>query len=99
MTTRILTELCSVPTAPFAEQHVIEYVARFVKARPRLQLKRDRFSNLLIELPGRRAGQKSVSRRLVFVAHMDHPGMVAKRMIDRTMLLADFYGCVEHDFV
>ena len=45
---RILKELCSVPTAPFAEQQVVSYVERFVKARPALKLSRDRFGNLLI---------------------------------------------------
>ncbi|HVT89276.1 MAG TPA: hypothetical protein VHD56_10520 [Tepidisphaeraceae bacterium] len=93
---RILRELCSVPTAPFAEQRVIEWVERFVAARPALKLSRDRFNNLLLELPGR---SRSKSPRLVFVAHMDHPGMVAGRMIDSKTLRANFHGGVLSEYV
>jgi endoglucanase len=37
--------------------------------------------------------------RLVFVAHMDHPGFVARKMIDSRTLLADFFGGVLSDYV
>ena len=93
---KILTDLCSVPTAPFAEHFVIDFVRRFVKNRPKLKLSQDRFKNLLIELPARGS---SKSPRLVFVAHMDHPGFVARRMIDSRTLLANFYGGVLDDYV
>src|SRR3974377_1176343 len=86
---KILSELCSVPTAPYAEHRVIQFVEKFVANRPKLRLMRDRFHNLFIELPG-----KSKGPRLVFVAHMDHPGFVARRMIDSRTLLADFHGGV-----
>ena len=46
---QLLAELCSVPTAPFVERHVVEFVEQFVKARRSLRLSRDRFGNLLIE--------------------------------------------------
>ena len=46
---KILTELCSIPTAPFAESHVVGYVERFVAARPSLVLSRDKSGNLLIQ--------------------------------------------------
>ena len=93
---KILKELCSIPTAPFAEHFVIDYVRRFVAARPKLKLSRDRFANLLIELPSR---GKSKLPRLVFVAHMDHPGFVARKMIDARTLQADFYGGVLRDYL
>ena len=96
---KILQELCSVPTAPFAEQHVVRYVERFVKARPALRLSRDRFGNLLVELKGR-----SRAPRLVFTAHMDHPGFVADHY-PRTrlrppnrLLAARFHGWVLPEF-
>ena len=55
---KLLTEVCSIPTAPFAEQHVVRYVERFVAARPKLKLSRDRHGNLLIELQaGKRKSQ------------------------------------------
>ena len=94
MTTRILTQLCSVPTAPFAEHFVVDYVKQFVAGRPRLRLSADRFGNLLIELPAR-----SKSPRWVFTAHIDHPGCVAERMIDARTLRAAFRGGVYMKFV
>src|SRR5438552_6856972 len=91
---KILQQLCSVPTAPFAEQHVIRYVERFVRERRRLKLSRDRYGNLLIELP---AGRRNAPRT-VFSAHMDHPGFVASRMLDRRTLEASFYGWVMPEY-
>jgi endoglucanase len=90
---KILEELCSVPTAPFAEQHVVRYVERFVERRRGLRLSRDRFGNLLVELKG-----TSRSPRWVFAAHMDHPGFVAARMLDACTLQAAFRGWVMEEF-
>ena len=91
---RILKEMCSLPTAPFAEERVIEYVEQFVRLRPRLKLSRDRFGNLLIELPGRNRRMP----RWVFTAHMDHPGFVAERMLDDRTLRAAFRGGVRGEY-
>jgi len=96
---KILTELCSVPTAPFAEQHVVAYVERFVKARPALRLARDRFGNLLVELKG-----TSKPPRWVFTAHMDHPGFVAdhhprtRLKAPNRLLAARFHGWVMPEY-
>ena len=95
---RILTELCSVPTAPFAEERVIRYIERFVNERPKLVLRRDRFNNLLIQ-PRTVGKSKRAERRLVFVAHMDHPGLIVKRMIDGTTVDAYFRGGVLSELV
>jgi putative aminopeptidase FrvX len=89
---KILSELCSVPTAPFVEDRVVAYAEAFVKARPRLKLSRDRYGNLLIELPSKKSGKKLP--RWVFTAHMDHPGMVSKAMLDSKTVDADFRGWV-----
>ena len=86
----ILKELCSIPTAPFLEHRVVEYVERFVKARRRLKLSRDAHGNLLIELAGRKKGQP----RWVFGAHMDHPGFITRGMVDRRTVECDFRGFV-----
>ena len=67
----------------------------FVRARQRLKLSRDRFGNLLLSLPAR--GKSRVSR-WVFTAHMDHPGFVARRMIDARTLEDNFYGGVKAEF-
>ncbi|MEA2735687.1 MAG: hypothetical protein QOE14_2138 [Humisphaera sp.] len=93
---KILTEVCSIPTAPFAEQNVVAYVERFVAARPKLKLSRDRAGNLLIEL---RPQKKTNQPRWIFAAHMDHPGFVADRMLDDRTLAAHFRGWVHIDYV
>ena len=93
---KILTELCSVPTAPFAEGRVVEYVERFVEARRGLKLSRDPTGNLLIELPASKAQRKLP--RWVFAAHMDHPGFVAREMTDGRTIDAYFRGGVLADY-
>ena len=92
----ILQQLCSIPTAPFVEARVVRYIEQFVAARRRLRLSRDRFGNLLIELPARAGGTRTP--RWVFTAHMDHPGFIARRMVDRRTLEADFRGGVDKDY-
>lgn len=91
---KILHELCSTPTAPFAEKKVIDYVKAFAAKRRRLRLARDRWGNLLLELRGRGRGP-----RWVFAAHMDHPGFVAERRVDRNTLEARFHGGVLSEYV
>jgi putative aminopeptidase FrvX len=90
----LLKSLCSVPTAPFAEGRVAQFVADFAAKRKNLSLRSDRFGNLLIELKTR-----SRLPRWVFTAHMDHPGFVAKKMVDARTLTAAFRGWVKVDFV
>ena len=91
----ILNELCAVPTAPFVEGRVVQYAEDFVAARKGLKLSRDRTGNLLIELPGKKRNLP----RWVYTAHMDHPGMVSRAMIDRKTLEADFRGWVLADYL
>ena len=94
MNLKLLHEFCSLPTAPFAEGRVVEYVQRFAKQR-RLKLSRDDAGNLLIELPTR-----SRDPRWIFAAHMDHPGFVATRMRgDGRTLDAAFRGWVMAEYV
>ena len=92
---QILKELCSVPTAPFVERHVVAYVEAFVKQRRKLRLSRDPHGNLLIELPGRKRGLP----RWVFGAHMDHPGFVTRGMLDPDTVECDFRGWVLAEYV
>ena len=93
---KLLTELCSIPTAPFAEQHVVRYIERFVAARKKLRLSRDRHGNLLIELA---RTSKKKQPRWVFAAHMDHPGFVATKMLDCRTVEAAFRGWVQIDYI
>lgn len=95
MSTKLLADLCSVPTAPFAEHRVAHFVERFAAKRPKLVLSGDTFGNLLLELKGTGDPAKP---RWVFTAHMDHPGFVAKRMLDDGLLEAAFHGWVLADF-
>lgn len=91
---RVLHELCSIPTAPFAEHDVARYAEEFVRKRKRLKLSRDRFGNLLIE----RVGTKKAGARWMFTAHMDHPGFVAGNMTDARTLAAAFRGGVRAEY-
>ncbi len=90
---KLLKEITSLPTAPFAEDHVIAYVKKFVVARPRLKLRKDSVGNLLIDLPGTVGKQ-----RWVFSAHMDHPGFRAIDMLDTRTVRASFNGFVVNEF-
>lgn len=92
---RLLTELCSLPTAPFIEDRVIAYVERFARQRRRLALSRDRSGNLMLELPG----STRTRPRLVFVAHMDHPGLVADTLQPPRRLSAYFRGGVYGEYL
>jgi endoglucanase len=94
--TRLLREVCSIPTAPFVEHRVVRYVEEFVAAHRRLSLSRDRVGNLLVTLEPR---TRSPMPRWIFAAHMDHPGFVAGRMVDARTLEATFRGWVHVDFV
>lgn len=100
MSKRDLKTLCDVvnlPTAPFVEQHVIDYIRRFVATRPALRLRSDRFGNLLVqyEPTGRRRATK---RPVLFAAHMDHPGFVATEMVGTKRLRASFRGWVKASY-
>jgi endoglucanase len=77
---------------------VAQYVQRFVAARPRLGLTRDRSGNLLIEIRRAAPGTRPTAR-WVFAAHMDHPGLIADKMADRQTLEAHFRGGVHTDYV
>lgn len=92
---KLLHEFCSLPTAPFVEDRVVAYVERFVEQRRKLRLSRDPQGNLLVELPG----TKRDLPRWVFGAHMDHPGLVTRGMVDRKTVECDFRGWVLKPFL
>lgn len=90
MSLDLLKHLTAIPTAPFAEHRVIEWVLHWTKTRKRLHVSRDDAGNMLIELPGASRGP-----RLVMVAHLDHPGFTAQEMEDKKTLRARFNGGVQ----
>src|SRR5438045_1377544 len=96
---KLLAEVCSVPTAPFAEQFMVRYIEHFVAARPKLRLTRDAAGNLLIELPTKERSRRGRGPRWIFAAHLDHPGFVAGKMVDDRTLEAAFRGWVQIDYV
>ncbi len=91
----LLTELCAIPTAPFREHLVMAWVETFARKRRSLKFSRDGFGNTLLIRQARKA---SAGPRLIFVAHLDHPGMVSREMIDKKTLAADFRGGVMASF-
>ena len=90
---RLLKDLVNLPTAPFVEVGVIDYIRRFAARRPALKLSADRFGNLRIRYTPKRSGPR-VARPILFAAHMDHPGFCATKMIDRQHVRADWRGWV-----
>ena len=88
---RILREMLSIPTAPFAEHRVIDYIARFCDKRRHLNLTRDRAGNVLVRV---RVGKRVVKRPVCITAHLDHPGFVADRMTAKDYLRAFWRGGV-----
>jgi putative aminopeptidase FrvX len=85
---KTLSDLCSVPTAPFVEAKVQAFVRDWAGER-KLPVSQDRHGNLLISLGKPRPD----ARRLVLSAHMDHPGFVSAAQ-DGRLLNAHFRGGV-----
>lgn len=88
----LLTELTALPTAPFNESAVLQFVRDWAKAR-RFRITADKSGNLLIERPTR-----STQPRLVLVAHADHPGFVTLDMPNKRTLRARFHGYVKPSY-
>lgn len=86
---RYLLELTSLPTASGREDRVVEWVQRWKKGRTDVQLRRDRFGNVMLQ---RAKGRKT--HPIVFAAHMDHPAFVVAAVRDARTVEADFRGGV-----
>jgi len=87
--------MLALPTAPFAEHLVIDYVRRFCAARPGVTVKADASGNLLAHL---RRGTRGIPRPVCLTAHLDHPGFVAERMLGRGRLRATWRGGVPPEY-
>ncbi len=92
---RRLREMLAIPTAPFAEHLVVEYIRRFCASRAPLKLKNDSAGNLLVHV---RRGSRNVLRPVCITAHLDHPGFVSDRMISRKRLCAFWRGGVPSEY-
>ena len=65
-----LKDIVSLPTAPFREHHVQNYIREFAAAH-NFTLKSDKYGNILLHYPGT---GKQKADPWVIQAHMDHPG-------------------------
>ena len=92
---KILHQMLSIPTAPFAEHLVIAYVERFCARRKAIKLSRDKVGNVLVHI---RQGRRSIKRPVCITAHLDHPGFVADRMIGKRRLRAFWRGGVPPEY-
>jgi putative aminopeptidase FrvX len=91
---KLLLDLLALPTAPFNEQYIVDFVRRWAAQRKAVSLTQDRFGNLLLRI---RRGNRS-TRPLVLAAHMDHPGFEAKGMVSDQRLRAIWRGGVPPEY-
>ena len=94
--TRVLLEVTQIPTAAGKEQRAVEYIRRWVAARPSLRLSEDAAGNLVVAPRKRwRVG----ARPPVFItAHLDHPAFVVESVIAPGTLEVSFRGGVMDDY-
>jgi endoglucanase len=87
-----LLRLTSLPTAAGHEDRPLQWVRQWAARRPHVQLRTDRYGNLLLQ----RRGARSKSA-LIFTAHLDHPAFVVTAADGRTVE-AEFRGGVHDDY-
>lgn len=92
---KILCDLMSLPTAPFAEHFVIDHIKQFCKRRKNMKLTHDLAGNLLVRV---RIGKRRIARPVCITAHLDHPGFVVDCMISKTRLRAFWRGGVPIEY-
>jgi endoglucanase len=71
---QILTEILSIPTAPFHEGMVIDFVLELCDEFPSLKVRRDSAGNILIHY---KKGAGKRKHPVCLTAHLDHPGFVS----------------------
>ena len=92
---KILKEMLNLPTAAFVEHAVLDFVHGLCRDLPGVKCSTDRFGNLLARY---RHNPPQGVPTLAFSAHTDHPGFVAREMLDKRTLRADFRGGVFADY-
>ncbi len=92
---KILCDLMSLPTAPFAEHFVIEHIEQFCKRLKNVTLSRDPSGNILVRV---KSGKRHVKRPACITAHLDHPGFVTDRMISKSVVLVFWRGGVPKEY-
>ncbi|MEM6853094.1 MAG: hypothetical protein AAF593_01670, partial [Planctomycetota bacterium] len=86
---RDLVQLTNLPTATGREDRVIAWVKRWAGRRKNIELKRDRYGNLMLKRRG-----VSSRKPILFTAHLDHPAFVVTAVKAKT-IEAEFRGGVQ----
>jgi endoglucanase len=92
---QILNEVLSLPTAPFAEDHVHDYIRTLSRGLAGTRITHDEAGNILVRY---RRGSRRVERPICLTAHTDHPGFVADRLLKRGRVKATWRGGVRPSF-
>lgn len=90
----ILQQLLALPTAPFREGLVLDWLEQAVDPLRHVTWKYDKHDNLLVHY---RNAPKSPTP-IALVAHVDHPGFVATEMVTKKQLRAAFHGGVKAEY-
>ena len=92
---KFLIDMLTLPTAPFAEQHIQRYILDFCGRHRALTARQDRTGNILIHY---RHPQVRRKRPVCLSAHMDHPGFRALGPLDNGRLKAQWLGGVAPEY-
>ena len=86
-TLKLFSDLLSLPTAPYREDHVADFIHAFAKRR-NLPIKADKYGNLIV-----RYTNGSRPKPVALTAHMDHPGVEVYHGEGRNLKARWFGGC------
>jgi len=99
-----LLQLTALPTASGCEAAVVDWVKRWARRRPTVDIQTDRFGNVLLKrrqrptIPNPRRGSKRANQATItpiyFTAHMDHPAFVVTKILTNRRVQAQFRGGV-----
>ncbi|MDI6774475.1 MAG: M20/M25/M40 family metallo-hydrolase [Verrucomicrobiota bacterium] len=90
---KIAEAVLNLPTAPFREHAVRDFIRDFCRARG-IAVRQDEMGNLLVTYGGGFRGNPV----LAFAAHMDHPGFIITKNSRRGVASALVYGAVEKEY-
>lgn len=82
----ILHNLLAIPTAPYKENQISDFIMNFCTER-KVGFRKDEFGNIIAF-----AKRKHPTGSLAFVAHMDHPGFIVEKDSSKGITTALFYG-------
>ncbi|UCH53465.1 MAG: hypothetical protein JSW09_01240 [Pseudomonadota bacterium] len=93
---KYLQDVLALPTAPFREQHVADWVRRRL-AQARVPNFFDPDGNLVVGISSAAAYRKLVRKQAreplrLFIAHMDHPGFHGVRWLSKRRLSVEWHG-------